>query len=98
VFSLAADGQTAGTGSGIDVRPNGDVLVYDDNGEALSIGAFAPARFRSEAALVQFGEGWGMTPKERPPAARHAAVARARHDRRRLCQRLAMTRASQRPR
>jgi flagellar hook protein FlgE len=67
VFSLAADGQTEGTGSGIDVRPNGDVLVYYDNGEALPIGTLALARFRREAALAPVGEGWGMTPESGPP-------------------------------
>lgn len=67
VFSLAVDGLAEGSGSGIDVRPNGDVLVYYDNGEALSIGTLALARFPREAALAPFGEGWGMTPESGPP-------------------------------
>jgi flagellar hook protein FlgE len=67
VFSLTADGQTEGTGAGMDVRPNGDVLVYYDNGETLSIGTLALARFRSEAGLAPFGEGWSMTPESGPP-------------------------------
>jgi flagellar hook protein FlgE len=67
VFAITADGQTEGTGAGMDVRPNGEVLVYYDNGEALSLGTLALARFRSEAALARVGEGWGMTTESGPP-------------------------------
>ena len=67
VFTLAADGLTQGTGSGIDVRSDGDVLVYYDNGEALSIGHLALARFAHEAALAPVGDGWGMTANSGPP-------------------------------
>jgi flagellar hook protein FlgE len=67
VFSLAVDGLTQGTSSGIDVRPDGDVLVYYDNGEALSIGSLALARFPREAGLVPLGWGLGMTPESGAP-------------------------------
>ena len=67
VFALAMDGVTEGTSSGIDVRPNGEVLVFYDNGEALSIGSLALARFPREAALAPFGEGWGLTPDSGAP-------------------------------
>lgn len=67
VFTLSMDGLTEGTSSGIDVRPDGDVLVYYDNGEALSIGRLALARFPRETALAPFGDGWGMTPESGAP-------------------------------
>ena len=67
MFSLTLDGGTDGTGSGLDVRPNGDVLVLYDNGEALSIGNLALARFAREGGLAPFGDGWGLTPESGPP-------------------------------
>lgn len=67
VFSLAMDGLTEGAGSGIDVRPDGDVLVYYDNGEALSIGRLVLARFPRETALAPSGDGWATTADSGPP-------------------------------
>jgi flagellar hook protein FlgE len=51
----------------MDVRPNGGVLIYYDNGETLPLGTLALARFRSEVALAPFGEGWAMTAESGPP-------------------------------
>jgi len=67
VFSLAVDGVTEGIGSGLDVSPGGEVVVFYDNGEALSLGSLALARFQREAALAAVGEGWGMTPESGAP-------------------------------
>jgi flagellar hook protein FlgE len=68
VFSLSVDGRNEGTASGVDVRPNGELLVYYDNGDAVPIGSLALARFPREAALASDGEGWGPTSDSGAPS------------------------------
>jgi flagellar hook-basal body protein len=67
VFALSADGVAVGTGSGIDVLPNGEVLVYYDNGEVLPIGTLALARFPEEPELAPLADGWATTAESGPP-------------------------------
>jgi flagellar hook protein FlgE len=67
VFALSVDGVAEGTGAGIDVLPNGEVLVYYDNGEVLPIGTLALARFPGEPELAPLAEGWATTAESGPP-------------------------------
>jgi flagellar hook protein FlgE len=62
VLSQSVDGHTAGTGADVHVGAAGDVQVRFDNGDALTIGTLALARFPREAALAPIGDdGWVAT-------------------------------------
>ena len=68
VFSLSVDGHPAGTGTDIGVGADGGVHVLFDNGDLLTIGTLALARFPREEALASIGEdGWVSTPDSGAP-------------------------------
>jgi flagellar hook protein FlgE len=69
VYSLSSDGHPSGTGTDIEVGAAGDVRVRFDNGDALTIGTLALARFPREAALAPSGDdgGWVVTPDSGAP-------------------------------